>query len=459
MIAGLSLRSRLLVLILTPLAIIACLLGYWRYTVGLATAEELFDRSLLATTLAISRDVTVSGGDALSITTRDLLAEAAGGQVFYHVAGPDRAYLTGYAYPPVPPAREQAEASRPLFYESLYHDLPVRALRLLEPTDTDGFKGLSAVTVWQQRADRQAFAQALAVQSAVLLGALVLALAVVTWLAVNRGLRPLLDLEHAIAIRSSDDLKSIERTVPPEVRGIVARLNELFAQVAESMRARDVFISNAAHQLRNPVAGMLALAEAAEGAGSELERGERLRELRSAAERTARLTTQMLALERVRAGSPVLDVLDLGDLVERVAARNATRILNAGIKFDYSGPTQSVYIRGDAVMLEEVLENLLDNAMVHGGLALSCIEVTLRRSLEHVALVVADDGAGLKPEHAAVALDRFGQVGASHGSGLGLSIVAEVARAHGAKLAIETVDEGASLSVRFDVCAHARPAS
>ena len=81
-----SLRTRLLILILTSLTIVACLLGYWRYTAALETAEELFDRSLLAATLAISRDVAVSEGDALSVTTRDLIAEAAGGQVFSGIA-------------------------------------------------------------------------------------------------------------------------------------------------------------------------------------------------------------------------------------------------------------------------------------------------------------------------------------------------------------------------------------
>ena len=83
-----TLRFRLFVLILTPLLIVSLFLGYWRFSVAQQTANELFDRGLLSTALAISRDVASSEGDALSPSTRDLLTDASGGEVFYHATGP-----------------------------------------------------------------------------------------------------------------------------------------------------------------------------------------------------------------------------------------------------------------------------------------------------------------------------------------------------------------------------------
>lgn len=77
-----SLRLRLFILILTPLVLLAILLGYWRYTVARETAQELFDDSLLSAGLAISRDVAVSDGDALSPTTRSLIRDASGERFF-----------------------------------------------------------------------------------------------------------------------------------------------------------------------------------------------------------------------------------------------------------------------------------------------------------------------------------------------------------------------------------------
>ncbi|MEM7422445.1 MAG: sensor histidine kinase [Pseudomonadota bacterium] len=448
-----SLRARLMVTMLAPLAMIACVLGYWRYTVALDTTEALFDRSLLATTLAISRDVTVSGGDALSITTRDLIAEAAGGQVYYHVSGPDRAYLTGYAYPPVPPEDLTRVADIPTLYESVHQGAPVRALRLVERSEIGQFRGLSTVTVWQLRSERRAFARLLARRSAILLGTLLFALALIIWFGVNFGLRPLRELENAIAARTSDDLSRIRRFVPREVQGVVARLNELFAQVREAMSLRDAFISDAAHQLRNPVAGMLALAEAAETASSDAERKKRLGELTTAAQRMARLTTQMLAFDRIRGRTdgPAFDLVDLDALLIDVSTRNADRILNAGIAFEYSGASGPVVIRGDRVMLEEAIENLIDNAMRHGGPGLTRIEVRLVKETGSATVSVIDDGRGLAPSDSTVAFERFGQVHPSDGSGLGLAIVSRVAAMHETDPTIDAVENGTSVSIRFNL--------
>lgn len=448
MTMGGSLRQRLMVLILAPLLVIVCVLGLWRYTVAVETAEELFDRSLLAATLAISRDVTISGGDALSVTTRDLVDRSAGGRVFYHVAGPDRAYVTGYAYPPIPPPSLSRAEDRPQFYESTYRQQPVRALRMIEPAQIGPVRGQSIVTVWQERSGRDAFARGQALRSAILLGVVVLTVAAVIWFGVNRGLRPLLDLESAIAARSSDDLSQIRRSVPREVNGIVTTLNALFGQVRAAIQARDVFISNAAHQLRNPVAGMLALAEAAEGAVEQTDRAGRLADLRAAAARTARLTTQMLALERIKGGRSARTPLDLGALVEAVATRNAERVLNRDVALEFR-PSSSAWVRGDSVMLEEAIENLIDNALNHGGPGLSRIVVEVTAFEETAVVSVRDDGRGLDPTDADTAFERFGQVHPSTGSGLGLAIVQEVASAHGAQVSIDDVAQGASVSLRF----------
>ena len=446
-----SLRVRLMVLILVPLAVIACLLGYWRYTIALNTAEELFDRALLAATLAVSRDVAVSGGDALSPTTEALIAEASGGQVFYHVSGPDRAYVIGYGYPPVPPSGLARERDLPTFYESVYRSDPVRALRLLEFTESGAIRGLATVTVWQRREDRHAFAISQAARSAVLLGLILASLALVIWFSVNRGLRPLTNLEDAIAARNSDDLSGIRRDVPNEVRGIVATLNDLFGQVRGAIEARDVFISDAAHQLKNPVAGMLALAEAADAATTEKERRQRVTELRSSAERTARLTNQMLTLERLRAqaNDQLQQRVDLSQIVTEISTRNAERALKANVSFSFHGPDRPVIIFGDALMLAEALENLIDNSLRHGPPGLTEILVTLTREDADAVLTIADDGKGLSPEDEAAAFERFGQVHPSEGSGLGLSIARQVAEAHQAQIRIDAVDVGASVSIRF----------
>ena len=103
-----SLRTRLILIILTPLMLISLGLGYLAFDDAQDRANDRFDRSLLSTALAISRDTALSGGDALSTSTRDLLRDTSGGPVFYHVYAPNGFYITGYATPPVPPDLSKA---------------------------------------------------------------------------------------------------------------------------------------------------------------------------------------------------------------------------------------------------------------------------------------------------------------------------------------------------------------
>ena len=79
----LSLRARLTAIILVPLLVIACAVGYWAWQNAIDSAADRFDRSLLSTALAISRDTAFSGGDALSENTRDLLRDTSGGPVLH----------------------------------------------------------------------------------------------------------------------------------------------------------------------------------------------------------------------------------------------------------------------------------------------------------------------------------------------------------------------------------------
>ena len=90
-----SLRLRLVLIILLPLLFIAGLIGTWAVYDAQLRASERFDRSLLSAVLAVSRDVAVSGGDALSPETSVLLQDTSGGRVFYHVYAPDGVFVTG----------------------------------------------------------------------------------------------------------------------------------------------------------------------------------------------------------------------------------------------------------------------------------------------------------------------------------------------------------------------------
>ncbi len=444
-----SLRSRLFILILTPLVLLAVILGYWRFTVAQKTAQELFDDSLLAAGLAIARDVAVSDGDALLPSTRNIIREASGGEVFYHVTGPGGIYVTGYAYPPRTAKPEGQDPYKPTFFEAIYRDEPVRVLSMTERVTQANLVGDATVTVWQLIADRNAFARELSIRAVMLMGILLATLAIAVWFGVARGLRPLVDLQDAIDLRSPDDLSEIKRPVPAEVQGVVKTLNRLFGQVEYSINAHQVFISEAAHQLRNPAAAVQSMAEALQDAKTDHDKDQRIAELVLAAKNSATVAEQLLSLERLRhpTQQDQMEDIDFRAVVEQACAEMGVHILEQGIEFDVEMPGHPITISGDAVFLSEAIKNLLDNALKHGGETMDRISVALRCDENEVTLNVADNGAGLSPDQSTAAFGRFSQLKQSTGSGLGLSIVAAVMQRHGGQVSIDQTERGASLTL------------
>lgn len=445
---AMSLRLRLFLVILAPLLLVSALLAVWRFEAAQATAQQLFDRGLLAAALAISRDVAISEGDALSPNTRQLISDAGGGEVFYHVTGPGGIYVTGYAYPPA--ARELRTGAAPQYRIADYRGEPVRVLRMSETRTIDNLTGEAVVTVWQRVSDRNDFATSLALRALGLMAAFMAALAVITWFGVQVGLRPLNDLREAIERRSPNDLGRIQRPVPREVEGIVATLNRLLGQVRDSIQEHQAFISDAAHQLRNPASALLSLAETLPGISDPAERHRREQDLIGAARRSALLAEQLLSLERLRYDGPAKDkTFDLGDLARDICADMAPEVLGHDIAFQYEPGPAPLPVRGDPILVGEAVRNLIDNALRHGGPELGGIAVATCARGGCACLSVADDGRGLPPSAAEQAFRRFGQISPGDGSGLGLSIVREVARGHGGDATVEPAEKGACLTIRL----------
>lgn len=444
-----SLRLRLLALILVPLVAISGIVGIWQFSNANRTASELFDRTLLASSYAIARDVAVTEGDTLSLSTWDILNDAAGGKIYYHVNGPDGAFVIGYATPPVPPPGSSRVAEAPFFYNSVHLGAPVRVVRLREHTEANGISGYTVVTTWQRFGARQDFAQSLAERTMVVILILIVTVAGVVWFGVNLGLRPLTDLQEAISKRSPDDLGKIRRSVPPEISGIVQTLNTLFEQVSEAISSKDEFVSNAAHQLRNPVAGVLALAEAAGNAKTDKDRRERVQDLVTAARHTSRVATQLLSFERARVLELPADMpaQNLTSLIEDVVARAEGGLGRKGIALSHTG-TDPVYLRCDPTLITEAVQNLIDNAATHGRHT-TRIDVEVLAQDQSVEISVTDDGKGLAPKDYDLATGRFSQVGTSEGSGLGLAIVKMVCERHGGQLQIAPRTKGARLVMIF----------
>lgn len=442
-----SLRSRLILIILLPLLVISLIAAAWQFRTTTDRAESIFDRGLLSAALAISRDVALSDGDAISPPTRRLLNDTSGGVIFYHVYAPDGVFVTGYSTPPVLPHSAPKGLTDPFYFNSMYQGQKVRVLRFQDLTVVSGVAGVFSITVWQNAYVRSSFVRDVLSRSFAVIGLLVLSVAVVVWFGVGLGLRPLLDLERAIAKRTPSELEPIRRPVPAEAQGLVKTLNVLLSRVSRRISSKDEFISNAAHQLRNPIAGVLALAEAVENAPNPQAAKRRSAELVHAAREASDLTNKLLSFERasgtdiLRSGLPI----ELRAFVHDVGTSFTQQFPDLDVHLAYVLPSSDVTINGDATMLHEAVLNLLTNSVIHGGPQLAQITMDLSKDASNAVLVISDDGIGIPANRHIEALSRFSQAGGGPGSGLGLPIASRVMENHDGGLEILKSPSGTSI--------------
>ena len=434
MLSRSSLRLRLLVLILLPLCVISVAAMGWRYSEARITAQEIFDRNLLIMGYAVARDVALSGGDTLAPATQEIFKSASGGDVFYHVYGPDGSFVTGYSSPPVTDLPVPVPNDPVQQYDARHQGEPVRVARLSELASIDEITGRTVVTVWQRLDHRDAFVRQTALQAGAVVLLLLASVAGLVMFGIGLGLRPLIELEEAIQKRSSADLSPILRQVPPETRGIVARLNSLFAQVTDAQAAQQRFVSLAAHQLRNPVAAIHTMAEATLNAQTIAESHARAETLVGETRAAMRLTNQLLAFERLKGAPPEFSDVDLVELVRGLVTQFAPRAIAAGVECSASLPDAPVICSGDAVLLKEAIANLVDNALVHGGATMGRLALEVRADGDGAVVMVENDGNRLSRAECARLFERFAQGDGSKGSGLGLSISRGIAELHGGRL-------------------------
>ncbi len=276
-------------------------------------------------------------------------------------------------------------------------------------------------------------------------------LALLIWLSIGRGLQPLQALSAAIAARSADKLDPITlSSVPKEVQALVASLNGLLQRLSHSMAQERRFTADAAHELRTPLAAIKVQAEVALAAQDRQQRDQALHGIIEGINRTTRLSEQLLMLARLDHLAPESQqTVDLAELARQCAARHADSALDKDIDLSVSA-SAPCQIRGDPVLLEALIGNLIDNAIRYTQ-PQGCIEVGILPVGERKSLSVKDDGPGLSEQDRERVLHRFYRAegnGAS-GSGLGLSIVERIAQVHRATLALETGLQGKGLGVRI----------
>ncbi len=243
----------------------------------------------------------------------------------------------------------------------------------------------------------------------------------------------------------SEDAELVD--VTEGINGMLARLESLFEGQAQ-------FIADAAHELRSPLANLRTTAEVALRRQDPNTHQRALQITITEVERLTRLTESLLTLSLADAGALVQErvPVDIAQIITESAEAIRARAEEAGVQLVLH--IEPASLQGDRLRLQQVLDNLLDNAVRHSPQG-SRVQVRVQQKNDGISISIADEGHGISEEDISRVFERLWRADSARarmtgGFGLGLSIVKAIVEAHGGRVAARsTLGEGTVFQIRF----------
>jgi two-component system, OmpR family, sensor histidine kinase TctE len=457
----LSLRRYLLLGILVPVLAFVGVAGASLYASALEAADSAYDRTLLATAKAIGErlqvqeaagrlqvmaDLPYSALEAFEADSRSLL--------YYRVLGFAQEQVSGFGELP-PPRHQGGRQATPYaalvhFYDDDFRGSPVRMAVLLQPVAGPQGYGMATIQVAETLELRHALARQLLMDMLWQQALLLLLIAGVVVLVVQRATAPVRRLSSQLQARAETDLRPLPSAdVPRELQPVVEASNQFMARLSQLLEHQKRFVRDASHQLRTPLAVLKTQVQSARR--GDVEPAQALAEIATTVERATELANQMLALAKVeqlrQQGLREADGTERWDeIVRSMALDMSPLIAERGIDFDIT--TEPAPVRAHAWALRELVRNLLHNALkfspTGGSLALR-----VHRNGTMAVLTVADAGPGIDLAQRARLFQPFASglaagagTSASNGSGLGLAICAEIVLSLGGSITLDNRADG-----------------
>ncbi|MGB3436294.1 sensor histidine kinase N-terminal domain-containing protein [Achromobacter sp.] len=442
-----SIKRRLLAMLLA--LFVAALATLYLLVRGYAnqTADTTYDQLLRSSVLSIADSLQLVQGEwrmDMPYASLALLEQAPSDRVFYRVGDAGGALISGYEDLPAPSGRgNDGPADSPRLYDASYQGEPVRIAwmerKIAGPREAE----TALIQVAQTREARTALAAGILWQGTLaLIGFTAAALALAYW-GLLRSLAPIRRIERELAARSASDLHPIVAPVPEELDTLVHSLDGFMARLSENLDTLRLFIAEAAHQLRTPLAALHAQMEVALDEEDPAEQRRSLLAVLRNAEKLSRLVNQLLSDASVihRSNVRQFQPVDLAELLRQAVydtVPQADPQPDVRLHLPAHAPGSPPTMLGDSLMLREAFKNLIDNALRHGATEDGHIDVRLEPLDEGWRIAVSDQGPGIPPALANAAFERFvrGPNPRAPGAGLGLSIIKRVVDIHQGRLAL-----------------------
>jgi two-component system sensor histidine kinase TctE len=445
-----SLFVEILDWMLAPLLLVWPLTIFLTYGVAEGLSQHPFDRVLEDQVQALSRQVRWEGNISfvnLPSAARNILRADDTDQIFFQIRNQKNRIISGDPDLSVPDDEDSKRLQVVLFRSEEMADKKIRIAHMwVAPPNSEASSSTWVLVQVAETLGKRTQLATEIIKGMLLPQFIVLPISVLlVWFGLSRGIKPLNSLQRRIQLRKPDDMSPIPLSqVPEELSPVVMSFNNLLMRLEHNMQVQKRFVSDAAHQLKTPLAGLRMQAELAHTAVTDTERSKSLDNITRGTRQATRLVNQLLSLARAEAlgGQGGIDSLpkqrlDLSELVREVALEWIDDALMQGHDLGLESETPA-WIVGNAVLLKEMIKNLIDNALTYTP-APGTITLRVTQNEQETVLDVEDTGPGITTAERESVLHPFYRVlgTGKDGSGLGLAIVQHTAVQHGAQLILQ----------------------
>ncbi len=445
-----SIRRRLFL----QLVAIAALLSVALFFVirGLAeTAAEATQDGILAASATSIADALRSDAGAITLdlpySALSMLGAINQDRVFYRVVV-DGETLTGYD--DLPPPDDMPSISESSFSTFGYRGDEVRMVSVTRAVSAEGSPANVMISVAQTRTGLAVITRRITgIATAAGVGFFLVATAL-SLLAARSALQPIARMTQSVTRRGPGDLRPLDIGTPTELLPFVDALNSFISRLRASLQRSEDLIVEAAHRVRTPLATVRAKAEVTHRKLNKPEHKQAMREMIRAIDESSRSAGQLLdhAMVTFRSDNLAAEDVNLVEIVKETASRLEPTAELKDVTIRTMVPEQAPPFKGDWLLLQSALQNILDNAIKYSPDD-SVIEVSVTLNRE-IRLSCRDNGRGFGASDVDALRSRFARgtnVDDIVGSGLGLTIAEDVAGAHGGRLEIKRNDTGVGACV------------
>lgn len=451
MIETQSIKSRLLQWLIVPLSIFSFILFIYINSFLRAKVNTFFDTRLFASAQSMEDYIGVENGKLIidfQNFSVDYLSPTKNGLMYYSVVDGKGDLLIGYQFLF---DKNLLSTQNKRFYDKTYGHEKLRVVSYKTTINSSGKEFIAYISLAESYNERIENIKELINTTLFIMGIVSIFTIIITLIAVHLGLEPLRLLKRSIRQRDKRDLTPLEFKAPKEIEDVVNSINILLERSRDNIEYIEQFNSDVSHQLRTPLAEMK----------MELEqffdrKDKKFIILNSQVNYMSHIIEQLLLYAKTNPSTINLTRLkkaSLNKICKDFCIKTAPRVYQKGFEFVFEDLNEEIFIKTDPIILESMLENIINNALHYAvdkdGNPMGKITLSIQRHDDTIWLNVKDEGNGVKEELLENIFQRYYRVDLNkNGSGLGLSIVKQIAALHNAEVHA-TNDHGLKISIIF----------